>query len=72
MDETTRLRIQGLEAQVRRISDHLGIPYDDPAVGIPSDVVALVRQGKTIHAIKLYREITGCDLAEAKSVVERI
>ncbi len=72
MDETTRLRLQRLEEQVRRISDHLGIPYDDPSVGVPTDVVALVREGKTIQAIKLYRETTGADLVEAKQAVDRL
>ena len=36
------------------------------------EVVELVRAGKKIEAIKLYREITGMDLKEAKEAVEAI
>ncbi len=35
------------------------------------EVDALLRQGKKIHAIKRYRELTGCGLKEAKDAVER-
>jgi large subunit ribosomal protein L7/L12 len=36
------------------------------------DFVSLLRQGKTIAAIKLYREKTGVGLAEAKAAVETL
>ena len=47
----------------------------DPATGEPAwmaEVRALKSQGKTIHAIKLYRESTGLGLKEAKDVVEAL
>ena len=46
MDESVRLRLQRLEEQVRRLSAHVGVPYDDPAATMHPDVVALVRAGK--------------------------
>lgn len=36
------------------------------------DVQALVREGRLIQAIKLYREKTGVGLAEAKVAVEQM
>ena len=35
-----------------------------------TDVITLVRQGMMINAIKLYRELTGVGLKEAKDAVE--
>ena len=35
-------------------------------------MVELVQSGRQIDAIKLYRELTGVGLAEAKDAVERI
>lgn len=37
-----------------------------------TEVVALVKGGNKIEAIKVYREITGCSLLEAKNAVERL
>lgn len=37
-----------------------------------SEVEKLMREGRKIEAIKLYRELTGVELAEAKAAVERI
>ena len=39
---------------------------------VDQDVVSLVREGKKIAAIKLYREKTGVGLAEAKVAVETL
>jgi len=39
---------------------------------INQDVVSLVREGKKIAAIKLYRDKTGVGLAEAKAAVEAL
>jgi ribosomal protein L7/L12 len=61
-----------------------GVSYD-PAVeptaspfvdtgpgGLPPDLVAMARSGKKIQAIKLYREMTGCDLRTAKRVIDSL
>lgn len=39
---------------------------------VDQDVVSLVRDGKKIAAIKLYRDKTGVELAEAKAAVEAL
>jgi hypothetical protein len=71
-DEYLLDRIRRLEEQVRVLSFKLGVDYDDGTSGVPDDVVQLVRDGKLIHAIKRYRDVTGTDLETAKRVVEGI
>jgi ribosomal protein L7/L12 len=68
-----RQRIVRLEAQVEHLYNHLGInmaadrsPADDPRV------IEALKRNNIIEAIKIYREITGLGLAEAKSAVEGI
>jgi ribosomal protein L7/L12 len=34
--------------------------------------VELVSSGNALHAIKLYRDLTGASLAEAKAVIDRL
>ena len=46
-----------------------------PQAGLPRDMFPPelydnLRKGKLIHAIKVYREVTGVSLAEAKAAVE--
>ena len=45
---------------------------DAAGVGIPPVVLELVDAGKRVQAIKLYRELTGLGLAEAKAVVDKL
>ncbi len=77
-------RLALLEHQVRVLSEALGVPCATfaPDVGtmaptqleggVPAEVVALARAGKAIAAIKLFRELTGAGLREAKAVVESL
>jgi ribosomal protein L7/L12 len=46
-----------------------GNPAADSAAGDPR-IAELVSSGNKIEAIKLYRELTGTGLAEAKSAIE--
>ncbi|MFF3601066.1 ribosomal protein L7/L12 [Kitasatospora indigofera] len=66
-------RLTDMDRRLGLIIDHLGARPGDGAVE-PAlrPVEALVRDGKKIHAIKAYREITGADLREAKAAVERM
>ena len=41
-------------------------------VGRLEEIAGLLRAGKKINAIKVYREVTGASLAEAKDAVERL
>jgi ribosomal protein L7/L12 len=62
-------RIARVERKLDLILDHLGLGEDDPRM---AEVAALRRDGKTIQAIKVYREATGVGLKEAKEAVERM
>jgi hypothetical protein len=70
-------RLAAIEAQLTRISQHLGLPLPPfpGAPGMPAyqmEVIALVRAGKKIEAIKVFREATGSSLSDAKDAVDRI
>ncbi|MEV8308882.1 ribosomal protein L7/L12 [Streptomyces flavidovirens] len=65
----TDRRIARLERKVDLVMEHLGVRDFDPALDQVGD---LLRDGKKIQAIKLYRDITGAELVEAKSAVERM
>lgn len=58
-----------LERKADLILDHLGIRQEEPGL---ERVTALLRENKKIQAIKVYREVTGADLKEAKEAVERM
>ncbi|MFI1165035.1 ribosomal protein L7/L12 [Streptomyces sp. NPDC020801] len=62
-------RIARVERKLDLIIDHLGLREEDPAL---DEVTGLVRAGKRIEAIKVYREATGAGLKEAKEAVDRI
>ena len=66
-------RIVRLEEQVERLYKRLGFNMDEN--GSPDDdprVIEALKKGQAIEAIKIYRELTGLGLAEAKSAVEKI
>ncbi len=66
-----RARVAKLERTVAFLLSKLEIEYvDDPAPEVDPDVFKLVQAGKTIEAIKLYREKTGADLRTAKDFIE--
>ena len=50
----------------------LNVAANAPAAAFEEEVRRLAAAGNLINAIKLYREHTGCSLAEAKDAVERI
>ncbi|MFK0259188.1 hypothetical protein [Streptomyces sp. NPDC090445] len=63
-------RAERLERRLGLVLDHLGIEEPEPA-GLEG-VRALLREGRTIEAIKAYRAATGADLVEAKRAVEEL
>jgi large subunit ribosomal protein L7/L12 len=77
-------RLALLEDQLRRLSEAVGVPCPTFASevgttapgrldgGVPAQVVALARAGQAIAAIKLFRELTGAGLREAKEVVDSL
>jgi ribosomal protein L7/L12 len=62
-------RVARVEHKLDLILGHLGLRDDDPRL---DEVLALARDGKKIQAIKVYREVTGVGLKEAKDAVERL
>jgi large subunit ribosomal protein L7/L12 len=77
-------RIDRLERQVRYLLRYLGVdpdlaaaddasfgPGPLPAAASP-EIVALLRAGKPIQAIKVYRQMTGADLKESKDVIDNL
>jgi ribosomal protein L7/L12 len=62
-------RVARIERKLDMLLKHSGV---DAAGANAEMLAALVREGKKIEAIKLYREMTGCGLAEAKEHVESL
>lgn len=71
--EQLRSRINELEDRLKLLYRHLNIEYlesgSDPVMS--PKIQAALRSGNKIEAIKLYREMTGIGLAEAKDVIDR-
>ncbi|MGW6687436.1 hypothetical protein [Streptomyces sp. NPDC054961] len=63
-------RADGLERRLGLVLDHFGIEEPEPA-GLEG-VRALASEGRTVEAIKAYREATGAGLLEAKRAVEAL
>ena len=72
-DEDLRDRVRRLERKVDFLLQHFGLTATDPKTSqAHGEVLALKRAGRLIDAIKLYREITGVGLREAKDYVDRL
>jgi ribosomal protein L7/L12 len=65
-------RLRALEAQMARVSEAAGVPYDAPGDGVPQEVVDLVQSGDRMGAIMKYRELTGFGLEQAKEAVAKL
>ncbi len=67
-----RARVAELENKLDFIYKRLGIEYVDNPGSVDPRLIALIKQGNKLEAIKVYRELTNADLAEAKRAVENI
>ncbi len=65
-----RARVAELEGRVEFLYEHLGIAYAENTSLGDSRVLEMLRQGNKLEAIKIYREIHNCGLAEAKQAVD--
>ena len=63
------LGIGRVERKLDVLLKHSGL---DLTQVVSQEVQALMRAGKKIEAIRLYRELTGAGLAEAKAAVESL
>jgi ribosomal protein L7/L12 len=61
--------VTSLDKRMRILLKHHGIDMDQAAAGKAREHLAA---GNKIEAIKVYREMTGSSLAEAKSAVENL
>ena len=68
-----RSRINELEDRRKFLYRRLNIEYADPSSDpvISPQIQDALRRGNKIEAIKIYREITGVGLAEAKQAIDR-
>jgi len=71
------IRLNRLERKVDFLLRELNLVEREEATlpdfgPVLSEVAELVRQNRKIEAIKLYRELTGTSLKEAKEVVDRL
>ncbi|MFJ4748568.1 hypothetical protein [Streptomyces albogriseolus] len=60
-------RVARLERKLDAVMRHLGLEEEVPR---RDEILALVRDGKQVQAVKLYREATGAGLLEAKQAVD--
>ncbi|MEU2368762.1 hypothetical protein [Streptomyces pseudogriseolus] len=60
-------RVARVERKLDQVMRHLGLEEEVPR---RDEILALVRDGKQVQAIKLYREATGAGLVEAKQAVD--
>jgi len=68
-----RSRVNELDEKLKMLYRHLNLEYlesgSDPMMS--PKIQEALRSGNKIEAIKLYREVTGLGLAEAKEAIER-
>ncbi len=69
-----RSRVNELEDRLKFLYRRLGIDYaadpnSDPVLS--PQIQEALRRGNKIEAIKLYRELTGVGLAEAKDAIDK-
>lgn len=76
--ETLQARVRDLEGLVDELAARAGVSSAElreleSGVGprMPEECVRLVAEGRTIQAIKAYREHTGAGLKEAKEAIDR-
>jgi len=67
--ERRHVRLALIERKLDALLDHLGVEVPEPHL---AEVETMLRQGKTVQAIKAYREATGAGLREAKEAVDRL
>ncbi len=61
-----------LENKLDLVLQHLGIDWESGVASLDRELLQLLRYGKKLKAIKLYREKTGTSLAEAKAHVDQL
>lgn len=65
----THASVSRIEGRLNALLKHSGVDASAYAI---EQAIELKHAGKTIEAIKVFREFTGCGLAEAKQKVEAL
>jgi ribosomal protein L7/L12 len=67
-------RINELEDRLNYLYRRLNIEYTDPNSDpvLSPQIQDALRRGNKIEAIKIYRELTGVGLAEAKDAIDKV
>lgn len=65
-----RARVAELESRVDFLYNHFGLTQVKDQGMADARVVEMLRKGNKIEAIKIYRELYNCGLAEAKQAVD--
>ncbi len=79
-EEEIRIRLARLENKVDFLFQELGLqekylaesPQDAALQAATSEIMALLRMNRKIEAIKLYRQMTGLGLKEAKDAIDNM
>jgi hypothetical protein len=68
-----RSRVNEPEDRLKFLYRRFNIDYADPNAdpALSPQIQAALRRGNKIEAVKLYRELTGVGLAEAKQAIDR-
>lgn len=68
-----RSRVNELEDRIKFLYRKFNIDYVNPGSDpvLSPQIQDALRRGNKIEAIKIYRELTGAGLAEAKDVIDR-
>jgi ribosomal protein L7/L12 len=69
-----RSRVHELEDRLKFLYNRLNIDYADPNSDpiYSPQIQETLRRGNKIEAIKIYRELTGLGLAEAKQAMDQL
>jgi ribosomal protein L7/L12 len=67
-------RINELEDRLKFLYERLNISYSNPGSDpiLSPEIRQALQRGNKIEAIKIYRELTGVGLAEAKDAIDRL
>ena len=60
-----------MDRKLTMLTEHFKLKWD-PTVGVPEEVLAQVRAGNKVEAIKLYRDLTGSGLRESHELIDEI
>ena len=67
-----RQRVDRLERHIDFLTQALGLTYEDEPPAVSPQLIDLLRRGKKIMAIKVYRQTTGASLSACKEYIESL